>query len=746
MQIINNKLLIGCFFLLLASMATTAQQLKELVKGHGMYIGAAVKPQLLDDQSYAKTLTTHFNMITPENHMKPSYVQPVRGSFTFFEADKIVVFAQKHGMKVRGHTLLWHEQNPGWLENGNYSRDELLTIMKDHIMNVAGHYRGKIYAWDVVNEAFDAGQLRKTFWYATIGLEYIDHAFHYAKQADPRAALILNDFDVEEICPKSDIMYRTVKSMRERGIPIDGVGFQCHLDIDKPPDFTSMYANFKRFADLGVAIELTEIDIRIKENTTPERLAYQAAIFGRLAELTLHFPACKVLTTWGLSDEHFEISFVDVKYGNGLLFGKNYKKKPAFDTLCAVLIKGPIPLAYEDRLEKQAAFKGRYIIPPFLAHKAVRPPVIDGHAGKKEWKDGYTYGFMYNQLNPENLRIPGSQKDLSGWWKVAYNKNQLFGIVKRFDDVVITGNTSPMNNDNVEVYVAVNDTFFHYTSVVDKSWESVPPGKNSNNAVWSKNGKLVEFIISLPIDDLEARIIGWNISLTDNDSRKNTKPEARIFPVNGTDKSREGVELGELFLSARIPHETDTRYIVPPFRAVKCQAVPEIDGIEEQNEWSDAVIYGFGYNQLSRYDKRPPKNSGDCSGDWRIVYAGNKLYGLVHRMDNWTIRVLPETYKNDNVELFIKTGDTFVQFRTLAGKDWEPHKSKFSRKAVWSKKEDVLEFMIELPYDDLTGKTIGWNIALSDNDLGGERKWQLYPVNGDNECWRNKDFAELRFE
>gem|GEM_PF-875023 len=732
-------------FMLFIVSAGLPQNLADMAAERGILIGAAVKPELLDNRGYAQTLTRHFSILTPENHMKPGYVQPAQGNYSFFEADKIVAFALEHGMKIRGHTLVWHEQNPGWLESGALSRNELLAAMKDHITTVAGHYRGRIFSWDVVNEAFDAGRFRQSFWYKTVGAGYIDSAFTWASLADTRARLILNDFDVEEICPKSDLMYTTVARMKTNGIPIHGVGFQCHLNIDKPPDFTSIYANMKRFAELGVDIELTEIDIRLVDPVTPARLELQAVLFKKIVELALHFPCCKVLTTWGVSDEHFEISFVDVKYGNGLLFTRNYQKKPAYDSLYAALKRGPVALDYEASLEKQAALKGRYLIPPFRAVHINTPPVVDGRVRRNEWKGACTYGFLYNQLDSLDTRMPDNRGDISGWWKTAYNGNRLFGAIHRRDDRIITGNPAPECNDNVEIFIAVDSLFSSYRAVAGKGWDQKPADTSAPQAAWSSNRRDFEFSLVLPLDSLPGAIVGWNIAITDNDGNAPSSPAYRVFSINGSDRSRHRDELGELFLDASFPPSMDNRYITPSFKANPCSIAPVIDGIEGVNEWAGAVIYGFGYNQLSRHDKRPPANKNDCSGEWRILYAGATLYGLVHRRDNWTIRVLAETYKNDNVEIFIKTGDEFFQFRSIAGSDWEPHISAWPRRAVWNKKATVLEFMIQLPLDTCAGRTIGWNIALSDNDVGGERKYQLYPVNGDNECWRNRDFAELFF-
>src|SRR5690606_5078017 len=137
--------------------------------------------------------------------MKFGPLRPSRNTFNFNAADALIDFAEANDMQVRGHTLLWHNQNPDWLNNGNFSRDEMIEIMREHITTVVGRYRGRIVAWDVVNEAIaDNGQLRNTIWLQTIGPEYIEMAFEFAHEADPQALLFYNDYNAEGSGTKSD--------------------------------------------------------------------------------------------------------------------------------------------------------------------------------------------------------------------------------------------------------------------------------------------------------------------------------------------------------------------------------------------------------------------------------------------------------------------------------------------------------------------------------------------------------------
>jgi endo-1,4-beta-xylanase len=143
------------------------KSLREAAQGAGLLIGAAVRSAQLSEAAYSSTLTREFNMVEPEDALKWEVVHPEAQRFDFSQADQIVDFAARHGMKVRGHTLVWHRQNPTWLAEGNYTSSELAAILENHIKTVVGHYRGKIFAWDVVNEAYDElhpGTLRSTIW------------------------------------------------------------------------------------------------------------------------------------------------------------------------------------------------------------------------------------------------------------------------------------------------------------------------------------------------------------------------------------------------------------------------------------------------------------------------------------------------------------------------------------------------------------------------------------------------------
>jgi endo-1,4-beta-xylanase len=290
---------------------------------------------------YKDVLSREFNTVVCENEMKPYSLQPQQGVFDFTTADKLVDFAESNNMKVRGHTLIWHSQNPSWLEHGNWSRAELLTIMKDHITQIMSHYKGKIFEWDVANECITDGSnntLRDSFWRKVIGDDYLDSAFTYARLADPDALLFYNDYSTETKNSKSDAVYNLVKSMKDRNIPIDGVGFQCHLIYNMDDTFySSVEENFKRFADLGLQVAVTELDVRIEKPIEQSKYQIQANDYRNMLRIALKNDSCKTFMMWGFTDKHSWVPSFFPGYDDALIFDRDYEPKPAHDTLLKVL-------------------------------------------------------------------------------------------------------------------------------------------------------------------------------------------------------------------------------------------------------------------------------------------------------------------------------------------------------------------------------------------------------------------------
>lgn len=303
-----------------------------------LLIGTAVGlPQLDTDPTYSQILATQFDSVTPENAMKWDTTEPQQGVFNFAPADHIVAFAREHGQRVRGHTLVWHSQLPSWVTSGNWTPDQLRDILRQHIMVEAGHFKGQVYAWDVVNEVFDdSANLRNTIWLEKLGPSYIADAFRWAHEAAPNAQLYINDYNIEGINAKSTATYNLVKQLRSEGVPITGVGIQGHLGIQYgfPGDIQQ---NIQRFVDLGVQVAITELDVRMVLPVTPEKLDLQASYYSRVVNACLAVKGCVGVTVWGFTDKYSWVPGVFAGQGAAALYDEYYNPKPAYWAVLADL-------------------------------------------------------------------------------------------------------------------------------------------------------------------------------------------------------------------------------------------------------------------------------------------------------------------------------------------------------------------------------------------------------------------------
>ena len=305
--------------------------LKTLAEAKGRYIGTAIDATYFLDRKYFNILPLEFNLVTPEYVLKFDSTEPQRNDFNFKEGDIIVDFAKSHHMKIRGHTLVWYAALPSWLTGAKYSKDELEEIMRNHIKAVVEHYKGKVYSWDVVNEAFESdGSYRHNIWYDTIGPQYIEMAFKWAHEFDPNALLFYNDYDCETMNRKSDAIYQLIKELKSKGVPIDGMGFQSHFDINS--NLKDMDLNIKRFATLDLETDFTELDVSIVQNpgmSKREKLDKQADIYRNVVNDCLDNPSCKMIVLWGFTDAHTWKRKLD-KDDAPAIFDKQYNPKPAY--------------------------------------------------------------------------------------------------------------------------------------------------------------------------------------------------------------------------------------------------------------------------------------------------------------------------------------------------------------------------------------------------------------------------------
>lgn len=325
------------------------KSLRELAQKQDIFIGAAVDARSLQkDQKYSLLLAQEFNMITPENAMKFRYLHPERDQYNFYDADGIVGFAQRHKMKVRGHTLVWHKGTPKWVTKGKFTKKDLKQILHDYIKVVVGHFKGKLYAWDVLNEIIKGdGSEEESFWLDIFGEEYLSWIFQWAHEADPEAKLFYNEWGAEEINKKSDVVYALVKRILNNGVPIHGIGLQMHIGLGEPnmveavPKLDSLRKNMQRFSDLGLEIHITEMDVAIQgtKGTMVERLQAQAQTYADIFKTAMTVKNFKALVTWGLTDKYSWIPEYSGKPDAPLLIDENYTFKPAYYALKNVLEK-----------------------------------------------------------------------------------------------------------------------------------------------------------------------------------------------------------------------------------------------------------------------------------------------------------------------------------------------------------------------------------------------------------------------
>jgi endo-1,4-beta-xylanase len=345
---------------LLGATALTASQRPPAEKGLKDYyknyfpVGVAVSPRALQNPAEVALILQQFNSLTPENDMKMGPIHPEENRWNWAPADAIVDFAQAHKLKVRGHNLCWHEQTPGWLfknaDGSQVSKEVLLKRLHDHIDAVVKRYKGKIYAWDVVNEAIADNPnefLRNSDWYKICGEDFIAEAFRYAHAADPSAVLFYNDYNTERP-EKMERIYKLLKKLKDAKVPIDAVGLQGHWSLVEPTE-QELRTTIERFASLGLKVQVTELDVSVypwekdrrakrpdeSDAYTPEMQAKQSAqykLFFKVFRDEAKAGRLTGVTFWNISDHYSWLDTYPVvgRKNHPLLFDENFKPKPAY--------------------------------------------------------------------------------------------------------------------------------------------------------------------------------------------------------------------------------------------------------------------------------------------------------------------------------------------------------------------------------------------------------------------------------
>jgi len=331
-------------------------------------VGVALNTRMVNGQNAkaGELAGKQFSCLTAENDMKWQLIHPEPDRFNFETSDAYFEFAKKHGMEVIGHTLVWHSQVPPWVFQGEgrkpATREELLKRMKDHIHAVAGRYKGKVRGWDVVNEALSDGGpdiLRDSPWRKIIGDDFLDHAFRFAKEADPKAELYYNDYSLENPRKRENCV-KLVKGMLERKVPIDGIGTQSHFQLNGPP-IEEIEKTIKEFSALGLKVMITELDVDVLPGRGPQGNAdvsrreqgdsttnpyttglpadMQEKLAKRYADIfdvyLKHRKSITRVTFWGLDDGQTWLNGFPIRgrTNHPLLFDRDLKPKPAFEAL-----------------------------------------------------------------------------------------------------------------------------------------------------------------------------------------------------------------------------------------------------------------------------------------------------------------------------------------------------------------------------------------------------------------------------
>ncbi|NML35348.1 endo-1,4-beta-xylanase [Paraburkholderia sp. G-4-1-8] len=348
---------------LAAAPAETPPPLRSVMAAH-FKVGAAIEPDSLDSPADAALIAAQFSSLTAENKMKPGTIGVAEGQYNFEPADRIVAFAQAHGIAVRGHTLVWHFKAGAWTEAPDWFfagdphdpryHDIVARRLTRYVTDVVTHFRGKIYAWDVVNEVIsdDPHQLYRedSPWYRALGKDYLAIAFRAARAADPHVKLYINEYNTDDPAKRAKLL-TVIRDLRAQGVPIDGVGHQMHISVNWPP-LPNLKQAFDDVAALGLDNQVTELDVSLYTDpgecwSNPhaclpdlgrpvpnDLLRAQAERYRAVFALFEQEPSIKAVTFWGYSDKHTWLTSTPVPRTNlPLPFDANLQPKAALWTI-----------------------------------------------------------------------------------------------------------------------------------------------------------------------------------------------------------------------------------------------------------------------------------------------------------------------------------------------------------------------------------------------------------------------------
>ncbi|WP_440111507.1 endo-1,4-beta-xylanase [Paenibacillus sp. QZ-Y1] len=668
--------------------------LEELYEGDFPIGAAAYRWQL--EGAYGQLLSKHFNSLTATYEMKPKFMSPSKGVYEFEAADQYVQFAEKHGMGVRGHALLWHIDAAEWMfkdDQGNpASRELLLSRIQNYVETVMTRYKGKIYAWDVVNEAIadsngDANGLRKSPFYELIGPDYIEKTYEFARAADPDAKLYYNEY-FTEIPEKREHMYQLVKRLKEKGL-IDGVGLQSHYNLESPP-IEEIEKTINLFADLGLDIQITELDvdsgIPFGDDMSEEVAVKQAYRFKELLDLyQKHSDVISSVTLWGLQDEK--------SYNNqAMLFDSALKAKPAY-----------WGLVDESNL-------------PILTQRAV---TLSGTPVTKASKQDSVWSKAVS------TSLKGSASG-SAAFRTLWDKKHLYILV----DVQDTTNSS---NDKVDLFVDLNNGKTpvyeaddrHIT--ISRSGKTTEAKRHSYRIREANGGYQVE--VSIPwagVPGALAREVGLDIRVTDG-AASGTDQNHILYWNDRTQSQEQDTSKYGVVQLANMPKS-----------ATAIKGTVTIDG-KKDVPWNKAAP--FKVNLLDQ--------TKGATAEARAMWSGEDLYLLVDVTDPNIITDSIDPWDQDSIEIFLDENHQRTpyfqyddaQFRisadnvtTFAGSASPGRlKSAVKKTAKGYQVEAKIKLQSLKPN---SGSVIGFDLQINDNQGEGNKsaaKWN----DTTNESWRN---------
>ncbi|PQP85119.1 hypothetical protein C0Q44_11705 [Paenibacillus sp. PCH8] len=657
-------------------------------------IGAAAYRWQLEG-AYGQLLSKHFNSLTATYEMKPKFISPSKGVYEFEATDQYVLFAEKHGMGVRGHALLWHIDAAEWMLKDDQgqpaSRELLLSRIKDYVERVMTRYKGKIYAWDVVNEAIadsngDANGLRKSPFYELIGPDYVEKTYEFARAADPDAKLYYNEY-FTEIPEKREHMYQLVKKLKEKGL-VDGVGLQSHYNLESPP-IEEIEKTINLFADLGLDIQITELDvdsgIPFGEKMSEEVAVKQAYRYKELLDLyQKHSDVISSVTLWGLQDEK--------SYNNqAMLFDSALQAKPAY-----------WGLVDESNL-------------PVLTQRAV---TLSETPNTKAPKQDLVWGKA----------VSTSLKGTSGSaaFRTLWDKNNLYFLIDVQD-------TNKHLNDKVELFVDLNNGKTPVYEADDRHITITRSGKTTGAKLYSYRVREVtggyQVEVALPWVDVPgalAREVGLDVRVT-NGGTNGTDQNSILYWNDRThsqaqDTSKYGViHLANMPKSANVTQGTIT-----------------IDGNKDVL-WDKVAPF-----KVSSLDQ-----SEGATAEARAMWSGQDLYLLIDVTDPQIITDNINPWDQDSVEIFLDENHQRTpffqyddaQFRISAENVATFAGSASPRRLESAVKKTAKGYQVEAKIQlqslmPKSGSVIGFELQINDNQGNGNKsaaKWNDVT----NESWRN---------